>query len=289
MAGPYRTGESPLRTGRRAEHHHQMQPEIVAYYQRGIEEDRLGSGVGRLEFLRTRDVLARVLPAAPASVLDVGGATGVYAAPLAAEGYRVHVVDPVPEHVSTSATHPGVTASIGDARCLALADASVDAVLLLGPLYHLTTSTERVSAWREAGRVVRPGGVVVGATISRFASLIDGFTRGFLTDPAFVEIVRSDLTDGKHRNPDQRPGWFTTAYFAHPDEPPAEASAAGLEVERVVAVEGPVWMTGRLDEVLADATRTATMLDLLRQLETEPSLLGASAHLLTVARPLRRS
>lgn len=266
-----------------------MQPEIVAYYQRGVELDRLSAGVGQLEFLRTRDVLARVLPGPPASVLDVGGATGVYAAPLAAEGYRVHVVDPVPEHVSASARLPGVSASVGDARCLAMADASVDAVLLLGPLYHLTSGAERVSAWREAGRVVRPGGVVVAATISRFASLVGGFTQGFLDEPAFVEIVRSDLASGVHRNEDQRPDWFTTAYFARPDEPPAEATAAGLTVERVVAVEGPVWMTGRVDEVLADPARTATILELLRQVEAEPSLLGASAHLLTVARPSGRS
>ncbi|MGE5829207.1 MAG: methyltransferase domain-containing protein [Micromonosporaceae bacterium] len=261
-----------------------MQPEIVAYYQRGGERDRLAAGDGRLEFLRTRDVLARVLPGPPASVLDVGGATGVYAAPLAAEGYRVHVVDPLPEHAEASGRCPGVTASVGDARCLAAADASVDAVLLLGPLYHLTAGAERVRVWREAARVVRPGGVVVAATISRFASMLGGFVQGFLAEPAFVDIVRSDLASGVHRNPDHRLDWFTTAYFAHPEEPPVEASAAGLAVERVVAVEGPLWMTGRLDEVLADPARTATMLELLRQVEAEPSLLGASAHLLTVAR-----
>jgi 2-polyprenyl-3-methyl-5-hydroxy-6-metoxy-1,4-benzoquinol methylase len=62
------------------------------------ERYRLDSGQGRLEYLRTWDVLIRVLPAAPATVLDVGGATGAYAGPLAASGYAVRVVDPVPEH-----------------------------------------------------------------------------------------------------------------------------------------------------------------------------------------------
>src|SRR5439155_2231303 len=110
----------------------------------------------------------RALPPAPARILDVGGATGVYAGPLAEAGYAVHVVDPVPEHVARSAALPGVSAAEGDARALDKPDASHDAVLLLGPLYHLLDRADRVRAWREAGRVVRPGGVVVGATISRF-------------------------------------------------------------------------------------------------------------------------
>src|SRR5262245_11608278 len=108
--------------------------EILEFYRRGGESTRLSSGAGRLECLRTWDVLTRVLPPPGATVLDVGGATGVYAGPLATAGYRVHVVDPVAEHVSEASTLDGVTASLGDARSLAQPDASVDAVLLLGPL-----------------------------------------------------------------------------------------------------------------------------------------------------------
>ncbi|MFD0786413.1 class I SAM-dependent methyltransferase, partial [Micromonospora azadirachtae] len=60
-----------------------LTPEIMDYYRQGGERDRLAAGAGRLEFLRTWDVLTRVLPDPPAVVLDVGGATGVYAGPLA--------------------------------------------------------------------------------------------------------------------------------------------------------------------------------------------------------------
>src|SRR5690348_12992495 len=163
-----------------------LRPEILEYYQRGGERERLaGGGVGRLEYLRTLDVLTRILPPAPASVLDVGGATGVYASPLAELGYRVRVVDPVPEHVAEAARLPGVTAVVGDARQLPAPDAELDAVLLLGPLYHLQERADRVRVWREAARVVRPGGLVVGATISRFASLFDGLVRGSFSDPRF--------------------------------------------------------------------------------------------------------
>jgi SAM-dependent methyltransferase len=262
-----------------------LSPEILEYYERGGEHLRLTAGTGRLEFLRTWDVLTRVLPPAPARIVDVGGATGVYARPLAEAGYAVRVIDPVPGHVEAAAALPGVTAVPGDARTLPEPDASADAVLLLGPLYHLPRRADRIAAWREATRVVRPGGVVAGAVISRFASLFDGVVKGYFAEPEFVSIVQGALDDGVHRNENGESRWFTSAYFHRPEEPAAEATEAGLTGVRTVAVEGPLWMTGtRLTEFLADERLTGIMLDMLRRIEAEPSLLGASSHLLTMAR-----
>ncbi|MGC4807836.1 class I SAM-dependent methyltransferase [Micromonospora sp. DT233] len=261
-----------------------LSPEIMDYYRRGGERARLATGQGRLEFLRTWDVLTRVLPGAPATVLDVGGATGVYAGPLAQAGYQVRVVDPLPEHVVEAAARPGVTAELGDARALPAAEHSVDAVLLLGPLYHLPERADRVAVWREAARVVRPGGVVVGATISRFASLFDGFVKDYFSDARFRPLVERALADGVHHNVDADRTWFTSAYFHHPDELTGEVTEAGLVLRRRVAVEGPLWMTGpRLEEILASPDLTALLLEMSRGVEDEPSLLGASSHVLSIA------
>ncbi|HEY3504668.1 MAG TPA: class I SAM-dependent methyltransferase [Actinocatenispora sp.] len=255
--------------------------DIGKYYREGGERTRLLDGAGLLEGLRTRDVLARFLPAAPARVLDVGGATGVYAGWLADAGYDVHLVDLMPEHVAVAAGLPGVTAAVGDARALAEPAASADAVLLLGPLYHLLDRADRVAAWREAARTVRPGGPVIAATIGRFASLHDGFVQDFYADPRFLPIVERALATGEHR---PEGDWFTDAYFHRPEEPAAEARDAGLDVVTVVAVEGTLWQLGpRLGEILADPARTELMLSMLRRIEAEPSLLGASSHLLTIA------
>jgi SAM-dependent methyltransferase len=257
-----------------------LRPEIREYYERGGELDRLTEGAGRLEFLRTWDILARVLPGPPARILDVGGATGVYAAPLAAAGYQVRVVDPVPAHVAASNEIPGMTAVQGDARELPGPDASENAVLLLGPLYHLPDRAERLAAWREAHRVVRPGGVVVGAVISRFASLFDGVAKGYFAERGFAGLVEGALADGVYRL-----RWFTTAYFHRPEEVAGEAAEAGLVDVRTVAVEGPVWMTGqRLTDVLGSPDLTAVMLDMLRRVEHEPSIFGSSSHLLAIGR-----
>ena len=137
---------------------------VAAYYAQGIERDRLASGAGALELIRTQTVLERVLPAPPATVADIGGGPGRYAVWLAERGYHVHLVDPVPLHVEqareAALARPGATlasAEVGDARSLSIPDTSVDAVLLLGPLYHLTERADRVRALTEARRAgVRP-------------------------------------------------------------------------------------------------------------------------------------
>jgi SAM-dependent methyltransferase len=270
------------------DNHEQLDPEIAGHYGDVSEEQRLGPW--NLERVRTWELLGRYLPSSPAVVVDVGGAAGVYALPLAAQDYEVHLVDPMAVHVEQalraserqSAT-PLASATVGDARGLDRADASVDAVLLLGPLYHLTERADRVRALAEARRVLRPGGVAVAAAISRFASTCDGLLRGYLDEPGFEAMVERVLRDGQHRNPTGRPEWFTTAYFHLPEELGQEVTEAGLRLQAVLAVEGPAWMLADIQERLADPARRERVLAAIRRVETEPSLLGASAHLLAVA------
>ena len=258
--------------------------EVIAHYDLGAERSRLSAGAGRVERARTEEVLARWLPPAPARVLDVGGGPGTYVAWLAGRGYEVHLVDPVPLHVQQAREAGAHGARVGDARRLEEPDQSFDAVLLLGPLYHITERDGRVRALAEARRVVRDRGVVAAAAISRFASLFDGLFRGPLDDPAFRSIVERDLASGQHRNPTSRPDWFTTAFFHHPDELMFEVSQAGLALLELVGLEGPAWLLPDLDERWADAERRERALAAARVVEREPTLLGLSAHLLAMAR-----
>jgi 2-polyprenyl-3-methyl-5-hydroxy-6-metoxy-1,4-benzoquinol methylase len=100
-----------------------IDPAIENHYGTGYERSRLFPG-GRpsLEFVRSMELLGRLLPQPPARVLDVGGGPGTYAAPLASRGYRVHLVDPVLLHVEQARQAAGAdpaagfTAALGDAR-----------------------------------------------------------------------------------------------------------------------------------------------------------------------------
>jgi len=265
--------------------------EVAAYYAQGLERDRLLAGQGALELARTQALLERYLPPAPAVVADVGGGPGRYAVWLAGRGYGVHLVDPVPLHVEQARAAAGdlrgaalASAEVGDARALRLGDASVDAVLLMGPLYHLPERGDRLQALAEARRVCRRGGVVVAAAISRFASTLDGLRAGYLEDPAFAAAAAGDRHDGRHRNPTGNPAYFTTAYFHRPEDLASEYAAAGLSHEATLAVEGPAWPLSDLDARFTDERRRAVLLAAIASVETEPTLLGVSAHLLAVAR-----
>jgi len=266
-------------------------PEVVSYYEATDEAGRLEQDYFPLERARTQEIVLRSLPPSPAVVLDVGGAAGAYSYWLAALGYAVHLVDPVPRHIQqareAAGTHPARLAGIhqADARALPAAEASVDAVLLLGPLYHLPQREERLAAWREARRVLRPGGLVFAAGISRFASLLDGLRTGkVFDDPAFAAIVERDLQDGQHRNDTATLSFFTTAYFHQPADLAAEGEEAGFEAVAVHAVEGPGAFLADFGKRWNDAAHRVTLLRFLARVEREPALLGGSPHLLAVGR-----
>jgi ubiquinone/menaquinone biosynthesis C-methylase UbiE len=261
--------------------------DVTAFYARGLERDRLSSGQGALELARTQALLTRFLPPPPCVVADIGGGPGTYALWLAERGYDVHLVDPVPLHIEQAREAGGTglaSANLGDARALELATGSVDAVLLLGPLYHLPDRADRVQALAEARRVCRMGGVIIAAAISRFASTLDGLRAGYLDDPAFAAAAASDVHDGRHYNPTGDPAYFTTAYFHRPEELAGECADAGLVHEATLAIEGPAWLLSDLDARLTDARRRTVLLDTLERIESEPALIGASAHLIVVAR-----
>ena len=265
-------------------------PAIKAYYDRAPEESRLELDIFRLEEIRSRELILRHIPKPPAVVLDVGGAAGAYAFWLAEQGYDVRLYDAVPRLVEVARQRNAQTAHtlsscrVADARALPEESDSAAVVLLLGPLYHLVSAHDRHTALVEAFRVLRRGGVLVAAGISRSASALDGLARELLGDPEFGRIVERDLRDGHHENPTDRIDYFTTAYFHRPDELRQEVADAGFEIQGLYGVEGPGWILPYLAERLADPRRRETVLRVARALESEPSAIGCSAHLIVVGR-----
>jgi hypothetical protein len=137
-----------------------------------------------------------------------------------------------------------------------------------------------LKALGEARRVLRAGGVVAAAAISRFASVLDGLYAGYLSDPEFWPIVERDLADGRHRTPTGAPeAYFTTAYFHRPEELSTELEEAGFVVEGEFGIEGPGWL---LADRWENAAARRNILRAARVLEAEPTVVGASSHLLAI-------
>jgi SAM-dependent methyltransferase len=256
---------------------------LRTYYERGMERERLSDGRGDLEFTRTTEIVRRRLPTAPAVVADIGGGPGRYALWLASLGYQVEHRDLMALHVeqltADAAGVPGIHTAVGDVRDLDLPDASVDAVLLLGPLYHLLDRAERVGALRECARIVRPGGAVFAAAITRWAARIDGMLREriYVKHPASVDLI--DEIDRTGMLPPLGEGAFT-AFCHRPGELREEMQEGGLEVTDLVSVEGPAFILGDLDARMTDPADRSVALEVARAIERVPELVGFGPHLI---------
>lgn len=264
--------------------------EILSYYESYDEASRLEKGGGMLESIRMRELILRFLPPPPGVVLDVGGGPGRYSCWLAGLGYQVHLVDPVEKHVrqareasESQPRHPLASVALGDARSLDHGDGGADAVLLMGPLYHLVDREQRLRALREARRVLRPGGLLIAKAVNRFASLLDALTRGFIDDPDYLPILRRDLEDGQHRGHEDGSSYFTTAFFHRPEELEYEVREAGFHQQGLYSVKGPGELATDLEARMSDPEKREQLLDLVRSVEQEETLLGVSSHFIVAA------
>jgi ubiquinone/menaquinone biosynthesis C-methylase UbiE len=268
---------------------------ILDYYEKSDEAGRLQRLESELELLRTRDILARNLPSAPAEVIDVGGGPAVHSFWLSGLGYSVHLVDLVPKHIEVAEKlailNPNASLAsmtIGDARQLKFVDHSADAVVMLGPLYHLVRSSDRRAALQEAFRVLRPGGTLIVEAISRYLPLIKVLSKDMLDDARLTPMITHTLHTGQHR-PDPDLDFFTTAFFHHPSGLKREVAKAGFLPGAIFAVEGPIRLLKEFGQHWQQRERREWLLGLARQLEHERVLLGVSGHMILKAtKPLER-
>jgi ubiquinone/menaquinone biosynthesis C-methylase UbiE len=264
-------------------------PDPLFHYETGIEAERLERGRNKLERVRTEQLLRRFLPPPALTIHDVGGGAGAYTIWLAKLGYRVNLLDPVRLHIDQALAHVRteglerlVTACVGDARALPFEQESSDAVLMLGPLYHLIEAEDRALALREAHRVLKPGGILFAASINRFVSTFNGLFDQRYIDPEFLAMADRDLINGQHQPSPEKP-YFTDAFFHHPDDLRNEVIAAGFELHAVLAVEGVASFLTDFDSWWGDAQKRKWILKVATALESEPTLLGASTHLMAIA------
>jgi SAM-dependent methyltransferase len=259
--------------------------DMRAHYARGDEVGRLDQPVGVVEFERSKEIIQRELPSPQATIADIGGGPGRYALWLADLGYTVEHRDLMASHVEQLQANEvsSIHSEVGDARALDLADASVDAVLMLGPLYHLTASDDRSRALHEAARITRPGGVVFSAAISRWAPRLDGdvVQELSLEFPHLRELLPETERAGRIE-PLHDAGFC--GYTHRPEELAAEVVGAGLELIDLVGVEGIAFAIADLADRLADPTRREVVFAAARAVERVPELLGLSPHLLATAR-----
>lgn len=247
---------------------------------------------GAIEFAVTCDALATHLPAT-GRVLDIGGGPGRYALWLAARGYRVVLADLTPtmldiarEQVRRSSGGTRIEEIVEADACdlSRWADDSFDAVLALGPFYHLPDPADRERAAAELHRVLRSGGVAFVALMPRHAFLRRTLSipdeRHRLADPAFIRRV---MEDGVFIN--DVPGRFTGGYGVRPAEVSPFFERHGFVTRALLACES---LVPDLQDSLAHMRQENLVayqhtLRVILQCAADPGLLSLSAHLLYIA------
>jgi S-adenosylmethionine-dependent methyltransferase len=266
--------------------------DIQAYYNAELEHEDQRLEGHQLERDLTRRYLETYLPPAnlpqAGRILEIGAATGAYTLWLAQRGYQVLAVDLSEQELQLSRQHieaAGLAERVGyrldDARRLAMVpERDFDAVLLMGPLYHLVLESDRLLAVQQAAARLMPGGVFVSSFISRFGILGD-LLRNV---PEWIEDtdeVRDILEIG--RDPDHYPKGGFRGYFATIAEIPRLHEQAGLEMLVLAGVE-PAISADDENYNRLEGQQRALWQDLLFEVSREPTLLASSRHLLYIGR-----
>ena len=195
------------------------------YYRHFDEKNRLvDNSHGRLEYMMTMDILKEYLPGS-GTILDLGGGAGIYSFPLAEAGYQVVLADLSPDLIEQArqekekrGTSGLMACDIVNATDLSMyADGQFDAVLLLGPLYHLIEESERKQCVSEVYRVLKPGGTVIASFIpwaTGSIAIVDRYFR----DPRQVNITNLKEVFRSGRFTNMAEWGFQEGYYPSSDE-----------------------------------------------------------------------
>ena len=278
-----------------------IDPTVLAGYNAGIERDRLRTGMGLIEFERTKEILTEHLPKPPAVIYDIGGGYGEYAWWLASLGYEVHLFDLSETNIAMSgelaAEYPHTalaSATVCDARDIPRESKTADAILLMGPLYSITDYKERLLALKECYRLLKDDGILFSAAITPYGALIARITayrasdsrKSFeLDDPAVLAMIERALSDGCYENPNRSISTGLGSSHMHTAKAlREELSAGGFKTLSVHGVMGGAWLAPNLHDLMTTPDTKETLMKTVRLLDTHEEIIGLSGHLLAISK-----
>lgn len=259
--------------------------DIEVFYNKASEETRLEKGMGIFEFERIKVLIEKYIITCPSKIIDIGGGTGKYSEWLAKKGHEVHMIEPVLKHVEIAKKRANrlknkFSVHLGQSQNLHFPNNFADLIILHGPLYHLQKKEDRETTIKEAKRVLKNNGVILGFAINYTASTLVGLLNGLIHKKPFFNMCKEELTTGLHNQPEDFPWLLAEAYYHNPNELKEEFTNQDLVFLNIFAVEGMSWLDKDYFASMLNGTKKNTLLELLRVTETDSSLLSFSPHMM---------
>lgn len=217
--------------------------EVENYYDNSAEREWERLERHRIEFDITKRYLDKYLEK-NSKILDAGGGPGRYSIYLAKQGHNVTLLDLSSENIKLGikkSREEGI--ELNDyihGNVLELSEkveGLFDAVLCLGPLYHLTIIEDRKKAIEECLSKLKKGGKLFVSFITSYAPFIDTFANYPQAISKYKDIFFKFFDDGVNIVTDDNPG-FTTAYFINPDEIEEFMNGFNIRKKAIAGLEG---------------------------------------------------
>ena len=263
-----------------------MMNHIVDSYENSREEDRLTTNnARRIEYLTTirafDDLFAPGL-----KILDCAAGTGIYAFYLAEKGHKVTATDITPRHIELinkdlETKEYKMETAVLDATDLSIfADDYFDVVLNMGPFYHLVDDESREKCMSECLRVLKKGGLLASAYISRYFV----FPYVAMSDKQYLKAeLASQLYETGVLTHDDPNCFWTDSYYASPEEMESCYKSNSLEIIDHFAQDGILPMLKESVDKW-DEEQLKTWCEYHYRTCREKSTIGASNHILIVGK-----
>ncbi|KKO05022.1 hypothetical protein LCGC14_0078410 [marine sediment metagenome] len=258
---------------------------IEVFYNKASEETRLEKGMGIIEFERIKSLIEKYIPSRTSKIIDIGGGTGKYSEWLARKGHQVHLVEPVIKHLQIAEERANKLKNkfhvkLGESKKLDFPNKFADLIILHGPLYHLQKKEDRDISIKEAKRVLKNNGIILGFAINYTASTLVGLLNGLIHKKSFFEMCKSELTTGIHNPPDDFPWLLAEAYYHKPEQLKDEFINQELTYLNTYAVEGMAWLDKDYFINMLNDKKKKNLMDLIQITENDSYILPFSPHMM---------
>ena len=264
----------------------QLKNQVEEYYNQHISDEDRRLDYNIFELPLTLKYIRKYVRKG-ARILDIACGTGRYAGILLDMGYKMALNDIASKNVELverrfAGNKNVIMIEQSDAlRSNIWERSNWDAILMLGPLYHIINENNRLYLLKRSKEALAKNGYLFSAFMSRVQAMIYGIKHnayGILDNSGSRQLWET----GTDKTFVEGTEWFKHTYFAFPEEIDPLIERAGLKPLHLIGIEGLFGERMDLFHQLDPRLKTSWMNFIFRHCE-ETHMINQSKHLLSIS------